>query len=289
MSQVQKLVEVAVAVHQVPVVPAHLDAPGDGRAVGAAQQQGDVDLGQGDGVVLEQEVVVQGKGDVHRQLLHLRADPVLILLAGRGVEAEPGKGPDVVVMVGEGVLQGGGHGVHVEARQGVAVPGLRREGVQGGVDDADLLQVLVAELLIVLHHHAAAHGPAQQRHILQTQVLDELVDVLGAAVHGQVVQALGGGAVAPPVHQHQPVVGGEGLDVLIKEFGGTEIPVEDQDGIPLVLAVVLEIDPGAVADLEEIVLALDHASAPFLSLSACRSWRTSHRSPRRRTPGNIPA
>ena len=47
------------------------------------------------------------------------------------------------------------------------------------------------------------------------------MDVLGAAVHGQIVQAFGGGAVSPPIHQHQPVIGRQSFNVFIKEFGGT--------------------------------------------------------------------
>ena len=64
--------------------------------------------------------------------------------------------------------------------------------------------------------------------------------------------------MSPPIHQHQPVIGGQAFNVFIKEFGGTQKAVQDHNRVALVLAVVLEIDPGAVADLEKVVLAFDH-------------------------------
>ena len=188
MSQIQEFVEAAITIHQIPIVPPHFDPPGDGRAVRTAQQEGNVDLGESLCIILEQKIVIQSKGDIYRQLLHFRTDPVLVLLTRRCMEAEPGKRPGVIIVVGERVLQGGSHGVHVEARQRMAVPGLRRKRVQGRVDDADLLQMLVAELLVVLHHHTAAHRPAQQCHILQAQILNEFMNILGTAVHSEILK-----------------------------------------------------------------------------------------------------
>ena len=84
--------------------------------------------------------------------------------------------------------------------EAVGIPFTRAEREWRHINKSSQMAAVFSELLPVGEHGRAAHGPAHEQDILQSQVFNDFMDVLCHAVDGVSVKHLGRPAMSPHIH-----------------------------------------------------------------------------------------
>src|SRR5439155_17571483 len=136
-------------------------------------------------------------------------------------------------------------------------PAVSGQELRRDVDDPDRPQAVRSELLAVAHHDAAAHRPADEKHLLEPEPIDQPPDVLGQERDPRLLDR-GRIAEAAQVDGEHPVLSREGVQLVLPGAAVRRPAVDEQDRLPCTL--LDDVQPDTVPDLDQA-----HATAAMLT------------------------
>ena len=95
-----------------------------------------------------------------------------------------------------------------------------RERIQRAVHRHEAVELVLLKFGCIADNDGGGQRPAQQDDMLQTEMVDEFLDVLCVAADGVALTGLGGVALSAEVHCDDAELFGEDLSVFFEKFGG---------------------------------------------------------------------